>query len=128
MDELMEVWRDASKVDCKLWKKGTYVPFSIYLSSLRSLRIKTKEGRCPRGNACPFAHKGSLRYPCSLSLIPAMLILLFVLFSLTRRGEGTGPTIAMENKGELGGRPVSEMAERGEVPPGYDSDEGAQIA
>ena len=40
-----------------------------------------------------------------------------------RRGEGTEPTSAMITKGELGGRPISNMAERGEAPTGYESEE-----
>ena len=41
---------------------------------------------------------------------------------LERRGEGTEPTMATETKGELGGRPIANMAERGEVLPEYESD------
>ena len=45
------------------------------------------------------------------------------LIPVERRDEGTEPTVAMETKGELGGRPIANMAERGEVSPEYDSDE-----
>lgn len=46
-----------------------------------------------------------------------------VIIPLERRGEGTEPTMAMETKGELGGRPIGNMAERGEVLPEFESDE-----
>ena len=42
---------------------------------------------------------------------------------IERRDEGTEMTTAMVTKGELGGRPISNMAERGEAPPAYDSEE-----
>ncbi|KAF2449826.1 SNF-domain-containing protein [Karstenula rhodostoma CBS 690.94] len=45
------------------------------------------------------------------------------LIPVERRGEGTEPTMAMETKGELGGRPIANMAERGEASPEYESDE-----
>jgi solute carrier family 6 GABA transporter-like protein 1 len=45
------------------------------------------------------------------------------LIPMERRDEGTEPTVAMETKGELGGRPIANMAERGEAPPEYESDE-----
>lgn len=42
---------------------------------------------------------------------------------IERRDEGTETTTAMVTKGELGGRPIANMAERGEAPPAYDSEE-----
>lgn len=45
------------------------------------------------------------------------------LIPVERRGEGSEPTMAMETKGELGGRSIANMAERGETPPEYESDE-----
>jgi solute carrier family 6 GABA transporter-like protein 1 len=45
------------------------------------------------------------------------------LIPMERRGEGTEPRVAMETKNELGGRPIANMAERGEAPPEYESDE-----
>ncbi|KAL5462919.1 hypothetical protein PMIN06_001380 [Paraphaeosphaeria minitans] len=45
------------------------------------------------------------------------------LIPVERRGEGTELTTPMETKGELGGRPIAYMAERGEAPPEYESDE-----
>jgi solute carrier family 6 GABA transporter-like protein 1 len=42
---------------------------------------------------------------------------------IERRDEGTEVTTAMVTKGELGGRPVANMAEKGEAPPAYDSEE-----
>ena len=45
------------------------------------------------------------------------------LIPMERRGEGTEPTTATISKCELGGRPIANMAERGEAPHGFDSDE-----
>lgn len=45
------------------------------------------------------------------------------LIPVERRSEGTDPTVAMETKHELGGKPVEAMAERGEAPFAIENEE-----